>query len=102
MRLRPALQRALEFVSTHPGTRRKAMFTHRYYFTEPKLKRPPFRLETIEELVQRGLVEAVPVKGQRFEIVQISDLGKACLLPPDAVHPVDRRGRRKRLAKDWC
>jgi hypothetical protein len=78
------------------------MFSHRYDFRVPGLTRAPFRLDTIEELVHLGLVEAIPVKGQSMEVVQVSMLGKAHIPPPDAVHPVDKLGRRKRLAKNWC
>ena len=102
MRLRRSLLRALIFISTHPGTRRPAMLSYRYVFEEPALKRAPFRLETVSELIHLGLVEAVPVEGKRTELVRISELGKQYIPPPNAVYPVDKLGRRKRLSKNWC
>lgn len=101
-RLRPSLLKALLFISTHPGTRHRAMFDYQYRFTEPKLKRAPFRLDTVNELVGLGLVEALPVKDKDYELVQVSELGKKYLPHPNAIYPVDKRGRRKRLAKNWC
>jgi hypothetical protein len=52
--------RALQFISTHPGTRRKAFpCGYRFDFEAPELlpsRRAPFRISTLYHLIDEGYV----------------------------------------------
>lgn len=57
MKLTDAQKKALEFVATHPGTRHKAApCGYRFRFDAPELKRSPFRVGTLYQLIELGLV----------------------------------------------
>jgi hypothetical protein len=78
----PAHLRALAFIASHPGTRRPAFpWGHSYRFDAPELKRAPFRVGTVNALVEQGLVDVTPVPGDdpwfRNESVTISAKGQA-------------------------
>lgn len=72
-KLTRAQLKALAFVATHPGTRRRAFLGYRYYFNEPTLKRSPFTLRTLEILISKGYVNVSD------EDVKISDKGLSAL-----------------------
>lgn len=88
----------LLFVQKYPGTRHKAFpFGHGYHFDTPDtpdLRRAPFRMTTLDQLIAEGYVTK---KGP----VVLTEKGTD-YLDPNNVYPIDKRGRRKRLAKDWC
>jgi len=56
--MKPAVrQKALLFISKHPGTRHKAFPAgHAYHFDAPELGRAPFRASTINQLIAEGFV----------------------------------------------
>lgn len=57
MKLTAAQKKALAFVATHPGTRHKAFpCGYRFRFDAPELRRAPFRVSTIYQLIEMGLV----------------------------------------------
>lgn len=79
--MKPHLKRALQFIAAHPGHRVPAFLGGwRYHFDAPELKRLPFRVSTINELVQLGLVDAIGKHS--CQKVQISTQGQAALTPP--------------------
>lgn len=77
--MRPHHLRCLRFVAEHPGTRHPAILGgFRYYFTDPGRTRAPFRLATIEALIETGHVAARPT-GNAGERIEITAKGRKAL-----------------------
>jgi hypothetical protein len=74
--------KALRFVAGHPGTRSGSFPFGRgaFRFDAPEYKRPPFRLVTLERLIEQGLVGVTP-SGKDFvpDTVAITDEGRELL-----------------------
>ncbi len=57
MKLTTGQKKALAFVATHPGTRRRAFpWGFAYHFDAPELKRAPFRVNTLNQIIEKRLV----------------------------------------------
>lgn len=72
------LKRALQFIADHPGHRTPAFLGGwKYYFDAPERKRSPFKVGTVNDLVDQGLVR---VSGRRdWQRVEISSSGRAAI-----------------------